>query len=402
MPTKTGSTVHIGLLYHSLNSENLGVGAFTVANIALLGEAVERHGGSPVFHIIGARGGKDYTDTSPWPVDFTNVGLKSLLKPWSDLHRTMKRCDAFFDIAGGDSFTDIYGPKRFSLIVGARLLASTKDKPFVMSPQTIGPFSSAWGRLGAKMALERADRIFARDAMSFAALEQFGMERKSQLTTDLAFLLPFDSTPKKSSEQYSRGDWDVGLNVSGLLFRNAGNADGRIRLKLDYASFTRKLIEKILADPRTGRLHLIPHVLAPALPGDDDGAVADLLKREYPELIIAPDFHSPSAAKSYIATMDLLLGARMHATIAAVSSDTAVLPLAYSRKFNGLYGSLNYPYLVDMVNEDETAALERLTQVMDDLPAIAEASANSNALAREQLRTYTDFIDRFAADLVQS
>ena len=394
--------VHVGLLFHSFESENLGVGAFTVANAALIAEAVERYGGTPVFHVIGARGDKDYSDATPYPTDFTNVGFKALGNPSSDLHRVMKRCDVFFDIAGGDSFTDIYSPWRYSLLIGAKLLAARFDRPFILSPQTIGPFNTWWGRRTARIAMGQSKMMFARDAMSFEALRSFGMEDRSRLSTDLAFLLPFDAATKKSREELEQGGWEVGLNVSGLFYREEGNASGRIPLKLHYAEFTRRLIERLLGDPRVARLHLVPHVLVPRSPGEDDGAVSRKLAQQYPDLVVAPDFASPSEAKSYIATLDLMLGARMHATIAAISSDTAVLPLAYSRKFNGLYQSLDYPYLVDMVNENEAAAMTKIDEALDNLPDLAEAAKQSNAKAHEQLGSYVGFIDRFFADLLSA
>ena len=36
----------------------------------------------------------------------------------------------------------------------------------------------------------------------------------------------------------------------------------------------------------------------------------------------------------------------MHATIAAYSAGVPVVPISYSRKFEGLYGGLHYPWLV--------------------------------------------------------
>ena len=41
------------------------------------------------------------------------------------------------------------------------------------------------------------------------------------------------------------------------------------------------------------------------------------------------------------------MGARMHACIAAFSSGVPVVPMAYSRKFEGLFGSLGYDRTVD-------------------------------------------------------
>lgn len=401
MSSEQGRIVHIGLLFHSFVSENLGVGAFTVANVAMIGEAIERHGGSPVFHVIGSRGKKDYSHTCQWPNDFTNIGTKALANPTSDLHRVIRKCDAFFDIGAGDSFSDIYAASRYSRIVAAKILAARGGSPLILSPQTIGPFTTWWGKLGARLALRGADKVFARDDMSLQALNQLGCGAKSALSTDLAFALPYDAPAKKKSpDDLASGGLSVGLNVSGLLFDLAQRGTGRVHLDLDYQQLTRRMIERLLAHPAVAQVHLVPHVSVPDLPIDDDGAVADVLVQEYPALQRAPDFASPSDAKSFIAGLDLLIGARMHATIAALSSSTAVLPMAYSRKFNGLYGSLDYPYLADMVNQGEDEAMAQLDKVLDNMPAVARAAATSNAMAQERLREYLDYVEDFAREIM--
>ena len=78
-----------------------------------------------------------------------------------------------------------------------------------------------------------------------------------------------------------------------------------------------------------------------------------------PRAIVAPAFRTPVEAKSYIAGMDFFAGARMHACIAAVSSGVPVYPLAYSRKFNGLFvETLGYPEMGDLtvMDSDEITA----------------------------------------------
>ncbi len=52
--------LHIGLLWHTVFNQNLGVGALTLANAGLVAEAAERAGFLPVLHLIGSRGGFDY------------------------------------------------------------------------------------------------------------------------------------------------------------------------------------------------------------------------------------------------------------------------------------------------------------------------------------------------------
>ena len=113
-----------------------------------------------------------------------------------------------------------------------------------------------------------------------------------------------------------------------------------------------------------------------------------------------PDHISPSAAKTYIANLDLLIGSRMHATVAALSSNTAVLPFGYSRKFSGLFGSLGYPVVGDLTAQDEPALLALLDAAMADLPGLTAAAAAANADAQTRLNSYRAFLDGLFAELV--
>ena len=94
-------------------------------------------------------------------------------------------------------------------------------------------------------------------------------------------------------------------------------------------------------------VHLITHVVDSMRPDDSDSPAVDLLADRYPAVVRVPDFAGPSDAKSYIACLDVMIGARMHACIAAFSTGVAVIPVAYSRKFIGLFGDLlHYPHSV--------------------------------------------------------
>ena len=92
---------------------------------------------------------------------------------------------------------------------------------------------------------------------------------------------------------------------------------------------------------------MIAHVISDTVDIDDDYRVCEKLANENAGIILAPKFISPIEAKNYISGMDIFSGARMHSTIGAISSGVPVIPIAYSRKFNGLYHTLEYPYLID-------------------------------------------------------
>jgi len=61
------------------------------------------------------------------------------------------------------------------------------------------------------------------------------------------------------------------------------------------------------------------------------------------------------------------MGARMHATIGAFSSGVPVVPMAYSRKFNGLFvDTLQYDAMVDMKTMNNNLILSEITKNFGD------------------------------------
>jgi len=387
----------IGLLWHSFESENLGMGALTVGNCRLIADALAKRGRRPVFHIIGARGRMDYRFETAFENDFVKVGYKDLATPGSALHRTIGQCALFFDIGAGDSFSDIYGWRRFGLILASKWFAARRG-PLVMSPQTIGPFATARSRIAATRIMKKTRTVFARDEKSLAVLQDLGLADRSRLTTDVAFALPFARPADKGARDLT-GKVKVGLNVSALLYRRDIAAGDRIVMTVDYPKLIDAVIARLSADPRV-ELHLVPHVLAIGMEHEDDYAVAETLKALYPALVLPPRFPGPVAAKSYVADLDLLIGSRMHATIAALSSNTAVLPFGYSRKFSGLFGSLGYPMVGDLTAQDEPALLGLLDAALADLPALTAEAVKANAEAQRRLDDYRIWLDGLFAELV--
>lgn len=389
--------LHIGLLWHSVFNQNLGVGALTLANAYLVTQAAERAGYQPVLHLIGSRGGFDYGHELGRDHDFTNVGLKALLNPFSSLHRRFRQCDIVFDIGGGDSFSDIYSGKRFWLIIGSKLAAVAAGTRLVLSPQTIGPFHTRRARFAAMQVLRMADHVFARDELSFAMLGELGVDEKSSLSCDVAFALPYR---RARSPDFGNRLLKVGLNVSALLYRRGKSPHKNIRLAFAYPELVERMMERLASDPAI-ELHLVGHVIDTHDPDDpadghydDDYAVARELRSRFPRAVLAPKFTSPVDAKSYISGLDLFVGSRMHATIAAISSEVAVLPLGYSRKFDGLFGSIGYFRNIDLTRQHEDAVMEKLEAALADPAAVQEEAVAANAEAFRRLQRYVDFLDK--------
>lgn len=385
IPSTGHRQIRVGLLGHSFVSGNLGCGALSVVNADIIGQAAVSAGLTPKFCVFGSRDSLNYYDCIEFEAEFVNVGYRALITPNSELRRRIREMDHFFEIGGGDSFSDQYGWWRFGKIVTSDLLATFTGKPLVLSPQTIGPFGTVRARMAAKAVLGRAERIFARDEISMSNISKLGFAEKSHLVSDVAFLLPY--TPTSPAAGKPKGKLRVGLNVSGLLA-----AAGYSNLSVNYLGLMKKIIAHLAMNPQI-EVVLVPHVLAPHMPEDDDRAASAALTAEFPQLLVAAPFRSPVEAKSFISQLDLLIGSRMHATIAALSSGVPVLPLGYSDKFTGLFGGLNYPWLADLRTASETDVIDLVEEVIADLDNIAERAAHARDEAASRLDAYKIYLE---------
>lgn len=344
------NSIRIGLLWHSASSGNLGVGALTLANMAIARKVAEGRGLKPRFTIIGMRdGGSSYVGEHE--ADSLIVDSRSLLKP-SGCWKLFGELDCILDIGAGDSFADIYGFKRFMFLWLTKMIAIVRGTPLLLSPQTIGPFTrSPYVQLG-KIAMERATAVVARDQKSLDILHEIAPKAHALLSVDVAFVLPFED---RSAERHG-ATRRIGINVSGLLYNEAESGQNHFGLDVDYAQLMRRFIADLLKDP-ANEVHLVAHATSKDMPWDDDGLIADRLAAEFPGTIRVPDFVGPSEAKSYISSLDFLVAGRMHACIGAFSAGTPVVPVAYSRKFSGLFGMLEYPWMVPVNGIDTDGAL---------------------------------------------
>ena len=70
-------------------------------------------------------------------------------------------------------------------------------------------------------------------------------------------------------------------------------------------------------------------------------------------------FETPIEVKNCISQMDIFIGSRMHATIGALSSGVVTIPVAYSRKFSGLFESIGYMHTIDICTMNNNSALQK-------------------------------------------
>lgn len=78
----------------------------------------------------------------------------------------------------------------------------------------------------------------------------------------------------------------------------------------------------------------------------------------------------------------------MHACIAAFSSGVPVVPLAYSRKFNGLFNSLDYKHVLDCLTSDTENGFQFLVQSFERRELLSQEVSAGNQIAGVKLEKY--------------
>ncbi len=386
-------SIKICLLWHSFSSANLGVGALSICNYKIIEDEVSKIGIDAEYIVIGNVGSFNYTPCNTNNnIRFIHFSAKSFAKRPFSILKEISACDVVFDIGEGDSFSDIYGYPRLLKMLLGKYAATMAGVPLVMSPQTIGPFTGKLARNLARKIMLKSVLVVARDHMSRKVLEELQVTNSSE-AIDVAFCLDFERDEKKIKNNCST--LMVGINVSGLLYNGGYSRGNQFGLSVDYKVMIDEIVETFSGMDGV-ELHLIPHVISQfnTTSVEDDYRVSIALKEKFPDSILPERFSSPVEAKSYISNMDFFIGARMHATIAAISSGVPVVPLAYSRKFSGLYETIGYPHVIDMKKVTKTEAIEKIMTMFGSLDEVKCDVEGALSRVNSKLDTYKSDVNK--------
>ena len=270
-----------------------------------------------------------------------------------EMLRSIKQCDLAIDITAGDSFSDIYGQNRFISLTVTKLFVELLKVPLILGPQTYGPFYKYRNKKLASKVMQKAYGIIARDKKS-AELARKMSKQSVAVTNDLAFMLPY-SYKRIYSEKIK-----LGINVSGLLVKERFESENgnRILLKTDYDEYIEGIVSWVIKSGLYD-IFLISHV-------KEDIEACNIVKNKHAECHVVNFFNNPVDVKSFISGLDIFVGSRMHATIASFTTGVATIPVAYSRKFNGLFDSIGYKRIVDLKNEYTLDAINKTIKYISD------------------------------------
>jgi polysaccharide pyruvyl transferase WcaK-like protein len=283
------------------------------------------------------------------------------------------------------------------------------DNPFIMLPQTYGPFKSITAKKLASKILKHADKIYSRDKSSLEVIESLiGKTRKSIVCPDVAFTLrpaSRETVAQKCNKTNclidriddfkNRKYHIIGLNISGLLFFCDYTRNNEFGLCDNYPLLINRIITFFLSQNDTFVM-LVPHVVPENLKIENDlmacRKVWNTLPEDFKErtLIIETNhkqlFFDQCEIKYLIGLCDFFLGSRMHATIASISQCIPTIGLAYSKKFSGVYQTAGIEYcVVDLRKDRNEKILDSINTLFNENDVIRAKLRNSIPQVKQQV-----------------
>jgi polysaccharide pyruvyl transferase WcaK-like protein len=290
---------------------------------------------------------------------------------------------------GGDNYSLDYNSVNKYLDGNERVLAA--GKPLVIWGASVGPFT-AEPEIEARVAkqFKRLALVVARERRTVAYLDSIGVRDNIMLLPDPAFSLNSAPVTLPAAQEKMLQAGAIGVNLSPLLARYRNGMDGWLE---DATGWVRALMDC------SGRpVLLVPHVFEPG--NDDQAFMARLLERinataDRLALLNGRDL-SCMQLKQVISRLHVFIGARTHATIAAMSRGVPTLSIGYSVKARGIneevFGSTDW--MVSHQGMDAATLVERYRTLDENAEQVREALAQRLTHYRMTAQDIRDLLAR--------
>lgn len=299
------------------------------------------------------------------------AGWPFRLPAW--LRESIAGVDAVISI-GGDNYSLDY--RLPSLLMGVDGYAISIGKPVFLWGASVGPFDAEPDFVPViARHLSRLSAVGVRETASEHYLKtSLGLRNVFRMSDPAFSLTPEHVDISQFWPEEGKGGV-IGINVSPLVerYRNGGNS-----LRREVVDFIRRAVERydlsVLLVP-----HVIPHDKSV---GNNDyhymSALLPFIHDLQARVRIMPDNLNAAQSKYVISRCRFFMGARTHATIAALSSGVPTVSIAYSIKAKGinrdLFGGLDAVLNVSDVTVDSMEGrlrwlFERETDIRETLVA---------------------------------
>lgn len=309
----------------------------------------------------------------------------------------LRRCDAMI-VSGGDVISLDYGLASLYDWTGHVDNAKLLGKPVALWAASVGPFTAKpHVETFIRKHLAGYDSMSVRESATKTYLDRLCGKDVAQVA-DPAFTLEpevFDHAPMMPS-----GDAGcLGFNVSPLIRGYRPTDASRRELDQQIIEFLRHVVDNTALG-----ILLIPHV-GPLDGGDqnsDHHYMAGLLAQarlSAQRVRLAPRMLNAAQLKHLISQCRYFIGARTHATVAALSMGVPTLSIAYSVKAKGINRDLfgHTDHVLDTPKVTRATLTEGLTRLEADESAIKDLLARRIPQVRQDSRRAVDvFLTTFS------
>jgi polysaccharide pyruvyl transferase WcaK-like protein len=297
----------------------------------------------------------------------------------SKLLEAYKSADVIIDI-WGIIFADSMGGGFVSRAsMGLHLLiGKLLNKPVIKYTADMGPFRRRWNRLFAKFYLNKIDLILARGEITRNCLIELGITTPIHVSPDTAFLLKSSSNQKINevlSKEKLKNKVIVGMSVSNTVARKERDKN---QYSITMAQTADYLIKNLNAF-----VILIPNDIFPNT-HDDVYVAKKIYKRmdKKKEVMLITEEYPANELKGIIGECDLLIGARYHSIVAALSMCIPTLAIAWHHK---------YPQVMGLVGQEKYVCdIETLS--FSELQAMIDSLWKNRKKIRTEIASYIPFI----------
>jgi len=305
--------------------------------------------------------------------------------------KALERADCTL-VLGGDNYSLDYGVPHRYVDMGEVLLS--KEKPLILWGASVGPFSSDANveRMMSKT-LSKYHLICVRETKSVEYLKSIGVEKNVKLMADPAFVMP-PKRPKLPDGIYSYINKNtIGVNLTPLIGRKSNwQPDEWV---IHVASCMEELIKLDI-----GPVLFVPHVFDEWILNNDYKFMVEVVKKKPSlsnKLKILPPTFTAQEFKWCISKLRAFIGARTHSTIAALSTFTPTISIAYSMKARGInkdiFGHLNW--VLDTNELTPTSLTGILKELLDNEMQVRKELETNIPIFKKRALSAADYLSDF-------
>ncbi|MBN1542349.1 polysaccharide pyruvyl transferase family protein [candidate division KSB1 bacterium] len=317
-----------------------------------------------------------------------------------NLIRVLEEADAVIDI-WGILFADSLGLNMaiVRLTDGFHFLAAKLlGKPVVKYTADIGPFKKFWNRFFARFYLQHAlDLILARDERTASDIRKLGVRTPIVVTADTAFLLETESGEiSMRLAERRKGQPIIGLSVSYQIRKREKTPGSYIAMMSRLVAYMQKNINAYVV--------ILPNEISSGV--NDDRSIAKEIRIQSGikdcEVIAAEGLRAQQL-KGIIQQCDLIVAARYHTVVAALSHGIPTLVIGWHHKYTGVLGLFEQEeWLCSIKDLKESELLEKFDALWAGREAQAEKIRRRIEPVKQNVRDAAEQVSRFLQEQVSA